>query len=180
MSIDCNVWAIETNQHMVTILEAPSQTNSDMIKKILAHGFPVKAAVVVVDITPGALTADFGFGQLAEHTQIAIALGATQLVVALNNMDALDLGFDQEQYQHLKNKAEALLSSPMTKSLSKVNFTYKSLALGSLMELQPSSKLRGSTLLNAQRPSSTAYIMQLGMCIHWDVNEIARSNRFCA
>lgn len=84
---------------MVAILEAPSHTDPDMLGRIRAHGFWVKAAVVFVDTHPDALTSTFGVGQMAQHIRTAIALGAIQMVVALDNMNATDPGFDQEQYQ---------------------------------------------------------------------------------
>jgi elongation factor 1 alpha-like protein len=116
VTMDVGTSFFETASKHVTLLDAPG--HRDFIPKMIAGASQADVAVLVVPAATGEFEAAFEHsGQTKEHTLLVRSLGVTQLVVAVNKMDAT--GWSQARF-------DAIVAS-LTPFLHKSGFRPKNL-----------------------------------------------------
>lgn len=87
ITIDIALQRFETNDYVVTIIDAPG--HRDFVKNMITGTSQADAAILVVSAARGEYEAGISKdGQTREHALLAYTLGVKQLVVAVNKMDS--------------------------------------------------------------------------------------------
>ncbi|GAB9468200.1 Translation elongation factor tu [Globisporangium polare] len=116
VTMDVGTSYFETSTKHVTLLDAPG--HRDFIPKMIAGASQADVAVLVVPAATGEFEAAFeNSGQTKEHTLLVRSLGVTQMIVAVNKMDAT--GWDQTRF-------DAIVAS-LTNFLQSSGFRLKNL-----------------------------------------------------
>ena len=105
-TVDCRVRALGS---ALTLLDAPGRRS--LAKSAIAATSQADAALLVVPAAVGAFeTAYAKSGQLREQALVTYALGVTQLVVAVNQMDHETVAFDPTRFLEIKQELAAFLT----------------------------------------------------------------------
>ncbi|CAK4621102.1 hypothetical protein LEN26_014384 [Aphanomyces euteiches] len=164
VTMDVGTSYFETTTKHVTLLDAPG--HRDFIPKMIAGASQADVAVLVVPAATGEFEASFERdGQTKEHTLLVRSLGVSQLVVAVNKMDAVN--WSQSRFQYIQTTLQTFLSQSGFK-LDQLTFVPVSgLSGGNLMtsiDSPDGSWYSGPTLVAAidgfappQRPISKAF-----------------------
>src|SRR6266850_1415587 len=94
LTIDVAHKRFDTDKYYFTIIDAPG--HRDFVKNMITGTSQADAAVLVVSAVDGVQA------QTKEHIFLARILGVTQLIVAINKMDATSPPFDQKKYEEVK------------------------------------------------------------------------------
>lgn len=101
VTIDVAYEKLETNENMITIIDAPG--HSDFVKNMITGASQADAAVLVVAADDGVMP------QTREHAALAYTLGVGQLIIVVNKMDKVD--YDQGVYEEIKKDLRPLLEN---------------------------------------------------------------------
>jgi elongation factor 1-alpha len=99
VTIDLSHKKFESERYYFTIIDAPG--HADFIKNMITGVSQADAAVLVVAATDGVNE------QTKEHAYLSKTFGISQLVVAVNKMDAKD--FDENRYKEVSGEVEKLV-----------------------------------------------------------------------
>ncbi len=92
-----------TDKYYFTIIDAPG--HRDFVKNMITGTSQADAAVLVVAAPEGVMA------QTKEHVFLARTLGVTQLIVAINKMDATKPPYDEKRFNEVKEQVWKLLKS---------------------------------------------------------------------
>ncbi|MFH1788648.1 MAG: translation elongation factor EF-1 subunit alpha [Candidatus Altiarchaeota archaeon] len=101
VTIDIAHKKFQTQKNYFTIIDAPG--HKDFVKNMITGTSQADAAVLVVSTPDGVQP------QTKEHAFLAKTLGVSQLVVAMNKMDAVN--YDEAKYKASKDQVSNLLKS---------------------------------------------------------------------
>jgi elongation factor 1-alpha len=93
----------DTDKYYFTIIDAPG--HRDFIKNMITGTSQADAAVLVVAAQHGVAA------QTREHVFLARTLGVTQVIVAINQMDATKPAYDEATYKKVKEDVLKLMKS---------------------------------------------------------------------
>jgi elongation factor 1-alpha len=103
LTIDIAHQRFDTPKYYFTVIDAPG--HRDFVKNMITGTSQADAAVLVVAAPEGVQA------QTKEHVFLARTLGITQLIVAINKMDATKPEYSEARYKEVKEEAEKLLKS---------------------------------------------------------------------
>ncbi len=103
VTIDVAHKRFDTDKYYFTIIDAPG--HRDFIKNMITGTSQADAAVLVVAAQHGVMA------QTKEHVFLARTLGVTQMIIAINQMDATKPAFDEATYNRVKEDVTKLLKS---------------------------------------------------------------------
>lgn len=101
VTIDLAHKKFETDKRQFTIIDAPG--HQDFVKNMITGASQADCAVVVVAAT------DSVMAQTKEHIFLCKTLGVSQLLIAVNKMDAVD--YDQAKFNKVKEDVQALMKT---------------------------------------------------------------------
>jgi elongation factor 1-alpha len=159
VTIDVSHKKFNTDKYYFTVIDAPG--HRDFVKNMITGTSQADAAVLVVSAPDGPQA------QTKEHVFLARTLGVSQLIVAINKMDATKPPYDQKVYEGVKDEMTKLLKGVGYK-IEKVQFIPVSAYKGD-NATKPSTNLgwyKGPTLLQAldqleQPPKATNLPLRL-------------------
>lgn len=105
MTIDVSTAFIQTHRRKINVLDAPG--HRDFVPNMVAGAAQADAILLVLNAAPGEFEAGLA-GQTLEHIWICRCLGVSQLVVAVNQMDAA--GWAEDRFNHIKEEASSILA----------------------------------------------------------------------
>jgi len=94
VTIDVAHKRFDTQKYYFTIIDAPG--HRDFVKNMITGTSQADAAVLVVSAVDGVQA------QTKEHIFLARILGVSQLIVAINKMDATQPAYDQKKFEEVK------------------------------------------------------------------------------
>ena len=103
ITIDVAHKEFKTDKYYFTIIDAPG--HRDFVKNMITGTSQADAAILVVSTPDGVMA------QTREHVFLARTLGVTQLVIALNKIDATKPEYDEKRYLAVKDEVTKLLKS---------------------------------------------------------------------
>jgi len=110
ITIDTSRWKFETNNYLYTIIDAPG--HRDFIKNMITGASQADVALMIVSANKGEFEAGISpNGQTHEHALLAITLGVSQMIVAINKMDSDTVRYSSERYEEIKRYMENYLKS---------------------------------------------------------------------
>lgn len=117
----------ETQHHRIVVLDCPG--HRDFVPNLITGAAQADAGILVVAATPGEFEAGFkDLGQTREHATLLKALGVTQVVVAVNKMDASSAGDNEggeiEQYSHERFNQIRSVLGPFLKALGFASISF--------------------------------------------------------
>jgi elongation factor 1 alpha-like protein len=100
---------ISTPRHDLVILDAPG--HADFIPSMITGAASADVGILVVAATRGEFEAGFhvGGGQTREHVVLARGLGVSQLIVAVNKLDAVE--WNRDRFLEIKSSLLPFLTS---------------------------------------------------------------------
>nr|BAN37850.1 elongation factor 1-alpha 1 [Entamoeba histolytica] len=106
ITIDISLWKFETSKYYFTIIDAPG--HRDFIKNMITGTSQADVAILIVAAGTGEFEAGISKnGQTREHILLSYTLGAKQMIVGVNKMDAIQ--YKQERYEEIKKEISAFL-----------------------------------------------------------------------
>lgn len=103
VTIDVAHKRFDTDKYYFTIIDAPG--HRDFIKNMITGTSQADAAVLVVAAQHGVMA------QTKEHVFLSRTLGVTQVIVAINQMDATKPAFDEATFKKVKDEVTKLMKS---------------------------------------------------------------------
>jgi len=103
VTIDVAHKRFDTDKYYVTIIDAPG--HRDFVKNMITGTSQADAAVLVVAAQHGVMA------QTKEHMFLARTLGVTQMIVAINQMDATTPPYSKDRYEQVKSDIDKLAKS---------------------------------------------------------------------
>jgi len=103
VTIDLMHRPFETNKWYFTIIDCPG--HRDFVKNMITGASQADAAIFVISAKEGEGVQE----QTREHAWLMKVLGISQMIVALNKMDAAN--YDEKRYNQVKDEAVKLLKS---------------------------------------------------------------------
>ena len=111
VTIDIATKFVQTENFDFTVLDAPG--HKDFIPNMISGTASADAGLLVVAATTGEFEAGFAMGgddgdgsrfvgQTREHIVLSRGLGVTQIVVAVNKLDAADPAWSKARFEHIK------------------------------------------------------------------------------
>jgi elongation factor 1-alpha len=138
VTIDLMYKGFDTNKYFFTLIDAPG--HRDFVKNMIVGASQADAAILVVSAKDGI------HEQTKEHAYLSKVLGISQILVAINKMDAV--GYEEAKYNTAKAAAGTLLKSIGYKD-EKISFVPVSGYIGDNV-VKKSDKLgwwKGNTLI---------------------------------
>jgi elongation factor 1-alpha len=105
LTIDVAHKRFDTDKYYFTIIDAPG--HRDFVKNMITGTSQADAAVLVVSAAEG----DGVQAQTREHVFLSRTLGVTQLIVAINKMDAAKPEYNEKRYNDVKEEITKLLKT---------------------------------------------------------------------
>lgn len=106
ITIDVGQYLFETDNRVVTILDAPG--HRDFIPNMIAGATKADVALLVIDATNGEFETGFeAGGQTQEHILLLRSFGINQVAVVVNKLD--NVKFSQERYLEIVDKIKKFL-----------------------------------------------------------------------
>jgi elongation factor 1-alpha len=142
VTIDVSHKRFNSDKYYFTIIDAPG--HRDFVKNMITGTSQADAAVLVVSAIEGPQA------QTKEHIFLARTLGVTQVIVAINKIDATKPAYDQKRFDEVKEEVTKLLKGVGYK-MEKVQIIPLSAYKGD-NAVKPSTNLswyKGPTLLQA-------------------------------
>ncbi len=142
VTIDVSHKRFNTDKYYFTVIDAPG--HRDFVKNMITGTSQADAAVLVVSAIEGPQA------QTKEHVFLARTLGVTQIIVAVNKIDATKPAYDQKRFEEVKEETIKLLKGVGYK-MEKVQIVPLSAFKGD-NAAKPSTNLpwwKGPTLLQA-------------------------------
>ncbi|NES77733.1 MULTISPECIES: GTP-binding protein [Okeania] len=103
MTLEVNYWRIKTEKYFCHLIDVPHA-----IDQVISAASQADAAILMVDAKKGSFEAGYAMdGQTRQHAFILYCLGVKQLIVAVNQMDAVN--YDQERYNEIVLEMSELL-----------------------------------------------------------------------
>ncbi len=103
LTIDIMHRPFQTKKYFYTIIDCPG--HRDFVKNMITGTSQADAAIFVISAKPGEGVQE----QTREHAYLMKVMGVSQLVVAINKMDAAN--YDQKRYEEVVEESKKLLSS---------------------------------------------------------------------
>ena len=108
VTINVGERSIVSGNRQIRLLDAPG--HRDYIPSLLAGASTADVALLVVPATVGEFESSMGDkAQTREHAILLRALGVGQVLVAVNKMDAVSVGWSQARYQAVVQRVRAML-----------------------------------------------------------------------
>ncbi|MDH3855303.1 MAG: GTP-binding protein, partial [Nitrosopumilus sp.] len=108
ITIDLAFQKFESAKYFFTLIDAPG--HRDFIKNMITGASEADAAILVLSAKEGETdTAIAAGGQAREHAFLLKTLGVSQLIVAINKMDAVE--YKEDAFKAAKEKGEKLVRS---------------------------------------------------------------------
>jgi len=101
VTIDIAHQRFDTDKYYFTVVDCPG--HRDFVKNMITGASQADAAVLVVAAPDGVMA------QTKEHVFLARTLGVTQLIVAINKMDATEPPYDEKRFKEVKEEVSKLL-----------------------------------------------------------------------
>ncbi|MFO7992245.1 MAG: translation elongation factor EF-1 subunit alpha [Thermoplasmata archaeon] len=101
LTIDVMHQRFDTDKYYFTIIDAPG--HRDFVKNMITGTSQADAAVMVVAAPEGIMA------QTREHAFLARTLGVSQLIIAINKMDATKPEYDEDRYKQVEEDITKLL-----------------------------------------------------------------------
>jgi elongation factor 1-alpha len=142
LTIDVAHKRFDTDKYYFTIIDAPG--HRDFVKNMITGTSQADAAVLVVAAPEGVMA------QTKEHIFLSRTLGVSQIIVAINKMDATQPAYSEERFNQVKEDVTNLMKT-IGYNLDKVNFIPVSAFVGD-NATKSSDKLswyKGDTILQA-------------------------------
>ena len=102
ITIDIAHKRFDTAKFYFTVVDCPG--HRDFVKNMITGASQADAAILVVAAADGVMD------QTKEHVFLSRTLGITQLIIAINKMDAVKPPYDQKRFEEVKKDLSALLS----------------------------------------------------------------------
>lgn len=116
VTMDIGTKFAKTPTHDLTILDAPG--HADFVPAMITGAASADVGLLVVAATPGEFEAGFEpsdshhrGGQTREHIILSRGLGVSQLLVAVNKLDAADPSWSQGRFEEIKGKVLPFLQT---------------------------------------------------------------------
>jgi elongation factor 1 alpha-like protein len=106
VTIDVATKCLSSDVHDFVLLDAPG--HSDFVPAMITGAAAADVGIIVIAATTGEFEAGFdGGGQTREHIILARGLGVSQLIVAINKLDAMD--WKKERFDEIQRLVEPFL-----------------------------------------------------------------------
>jgi elongation factor 1 alpha-like protein len=120
VTIDIATKHISTQTHDLTILDAPG--HADFVPAMITGAASADVGILVVAATPGEFESGFDdttgtgsvkghVGQTREHITLARGLGVSQLIVAVNKLDAAEPSWSQDRFIEIRRRLVPFLKA---------------------------------------------------------------------
>jgi len=108
ITIDIALWKFETQNFMVTIIDAPG--HRDFIKNMITGTSQADCGVLIVAAGTGEFEAGISKnGQTREHALLAFTLGVKQLIIGVNKMDSTEPPYSEARFSEIKKEVQGYI-----------------------------------------------------------------------
>lgn len=120
VTIDVATKYISTENHELTILDSPG--HADFVPAMITGAASADVGILVIAATPGEFESGFNdtcnegvakghVGQTREHITLARGLGVSQLIVAINKLDAAEPNWSQDRFIEIRKRLVPFLKA---------------------------------------------------------------------